>query len=445
MRGTKQLNRMSLLVAAFFLVGLGLAWPLVAVEAVPEKVAGASHCVRSGATGTGDGSDWTNAYPALPAKLVRGDTYYVADGQYPRHRFEDAEDGDKYITVKKAIEADHGPTAGWKKEYGDGVARFRTIQFMKGHYRFDGQVGGGPGSWTTGHGFEVFHPKGGTMIQILESGPPHKPQRANYIEIRHVNAQCPSIDVKGCAVYGCTGRYTNITISHCYFHDMFGAPLAIINWHDFLFEYNCVARNKCTPAWHSEAVSSRGCTRITYRYNWWENIQGTGIIMHMSGDATDWAVYGNVFLDTGKPPLGSTAHGVVADNQNGSAKRIKIYNNTIVGIRGICSGFRFFKGAGEIEVANNLWYDCKARAHMSRLTHDHNTYIRTKPPGKKTRAHDKVLEDHPFKNPGKSDFHLTRPTAPGKKLPAPYDKDMFGNPRGADGVWDRGAFEFMRK
>src|SRR5687768_17254029 len=49
----------------------------------------ADRYVRQGATGSGNGSDWTNAYTSLPASLVRGDTYYVADGTYAGYTFDD--------------------------------------------------------------------------------------------------------------------------------------------------------------------------------------------------------------------------------------------------------------------------------------------------------------------------------------------------------------------
>ena len=45
-------------------------------------VQAANHYVRAGATGSADGTDWTNAFTDLPATLTRGDTYFVADGTY---------------------------------------------------------------------------------------------------------------------------------------------------------------------------------------------------------------------------------------------------------------------------------------------------------------------------------------------------------------------------
>ena len=53
-----------------------------------------------------------------------------------------------------------------------------------------------------------------------------------------------------------------------------------------------------------------------------------------------------------------------------------------------------------------------------------------------------------FVNEGSGNFRLASENfgsikAPGLPLPAPYNRDPAGNTRGADGVWDRGAFEFV--
>jgi hypothetical protein len=58
-------------------------------------------------------------------------------------------------------------------------------------------------------------------------------------------------------------------------------------------------------------------------------------------------------------------------------------------------------------------------------------------------ANNEILAGDPFDNSGSDIFTLTggSPTA-GMVLSAPYDKDMFGNTRGSDGLWDRGALEY---
>ena len=84
----------------------------------------ADHYVREDATGDNSGSDWTNAFTQLPSTLVRGDTYYIADGNYGSYTFNDATAGSTYIYIKKAIIANHGTDVGWNNSYGDGQAVF---------------------------------------------------------------------------------------------------------------------------------------------------------------------------------------------------------------------------------------------------------------------------------------------------------------------------------
>ena len=102
----------------------------------------ANHYVRQGATGSG--SDWSNAYGSLPATLTRGDTYYIADGNYASYIFDDAVSGTTVITIKKAMSTgygtgDHGTETGWSSSYGDGQAVFaENITFYKGYYVIDG-------------------------------------------------------------------------------------------------------------------------------------------------------------------------------------------------------------------------------------------------------------------------------------------------------------------
>ena len=47
-----------------------------------------------------------------------------------------------------------------------------------------------------------------------------------------------------------------------------------------------------------------------------------------------------------------------------------------------------------------------------------------------------------FVSPATKDFRLKVATPVGLNMPAEFSKDMNGNVRGADGVVDRGAFEF---
>jgi hypothetical protein len=120
------------------------------------EVIAANHYVRAGASGTGSGADWTNAYTSLPATLVRGDTYYIAAGTYSGVTFKTATSGTTLITIKKATVADHGIATGWLDSYAAGQANFTSELIIESsNWVIDGQTGGGPGAWNSGFGFKI--------------------------------------------------------------------------------------------------------------------------------------------------------------------------------------------------------------------------------------------------------------------------------------------------
>lgn len=97
-------------------------------------------CVRSGASGTGSGNTWTDAYTDLPASMVRDTTYYIAAGDtYGDQTFDDAVDGTKKIIVKRATTSEHGTDSGWNNAY-DGDVKWleKTWYIGTSYYEFDG-------------------------------------------------------------------------------------------------------------------------------------------------------------------------------------------------------------------------------------------------------------------------------------------------------------------
>ena len=70
---------------------------------IPKIALSANHYILDGASG--NGSSWSNAWDSLPSTLVRGDTYYIADGSYGSYTFNDAQSGSTLIYIKKATVA----------------------------------------------------------------------------------------------------------------------------------------------------------------------------------------------------------------------------------------------------------------------------------------------------------------------------------------------------
>src|ERR1035441_128305 len=103
----------------------------------------ACHVVTAAGGGSKTGADWNNAYAGLPATLVRGDTYYLADGSYGSYSLNTATSGTTQITIKKAIASDNCTSTGWNvATMGSAQATFTQIANSGGgYYTVNGQVG----------------------------------------------------------------------------------------------------------------------------------------------------------------------------------------------------------------------------------------------------------------------------------------------------------------
>src|SRR4030081_994538 len=82
---------------------LPLMLPGIALESFA-----ACHAVSPTGSGSKNGVNWSNAMNQLPSTLVRGDTYYMADGNYAAYNFVTPNSGATTITVKKAQSYDFG-------------------------------------------------------------------------------------------------------------------------------------------------------------------------------------------------------------------------------------------------------------------------------------------------------------------------------------------------
>ena len=360
-------------------------------------------CVRPGAQGTNDGSNWTNAYSQLPPAMQRGATYYLADGDYGKHSFGSAEAVAKTIVIKKATGAEHGTGDGWQNGYGDGVAAFTGVVFDSDWWVLDGAGSTGPGS---GHGIKVSNPADNiATVKILGK---HSHITLRYVEL----AGDPALQNRGAGIFAVQGP-SHLLVQHCYLHDFYGVPFHLIDATHTTIEHSLIARNKSTPEWHSEGVQARGCTGLIIRYNTWEDMNGTAVIVSGSGDSSGWSIYGNIFN------RGNVGHGIVSDNMVDSIEDITISGNIIIGHRGN-AGMNFYKSKGRITVVDNVWYDNSWISFQGLTTRDYNYSSKCRfPYAFEPAAHETPVQDGkdgkysvqnapPFVDWTKGDFTLSR-------------------------------------
>jgi len=419
-------------------------------ETVPDGCANC-HYVRKGATG--DGSSWENALDTLPDTLQRGHTYYIADGTYSSYTFDDPESGSQWITVKKTTIEDHGTDTGWQDTYGDGYAVWGSIYFDTGYHDFNGAVGGGPGNWKTGHGFR-FEMESGNCISTnpiigsINISHVDFTQAGNHISQNHVSA------LKS------VGTLTGLYFGYNYIHHISGLVLFNRDGSNWLLEYN-YAEDVCGMSvddytQHCEHMVVHGADDLVVRYNIFLDGRSTGILVNNDGDSRRWKVYGNIFDND----YGSAIMSVAADPADHSNEFI-VANNVLMGD----NNAKLTMDNSNHKIYNNIIFDTGHAIPMQEDS-DYNYYaevdliqcnMKFGPNENGQNKYPSACDllppaANPFIDSTGRDYRLAVPIQgwPGIDLCSKlsctakdtYNIDMLGNVRGADGLWDRGAYEY---
>jgi hypothetical protein len=429
--------------------------------------------VRAGATGAGNGSDWQNAYPTLPATLVRGATYYIADGTYPSYTFRTPNAGTSLITLRKATGADHGTDIGWNSTFGDGQAVFGSFDLITGYLTIDGAKRN-ESNWQDVASYGFKFPANGFTASASNGS------SASNITIRYSDIGGPVGSVCGQSGVpaGSTAFYvvgssalSNWVVSRNHIHHT-EIPFLITEADNWTVEYNHIG-----PSWQKETISGQGTSGWVVRHNKFiDNLifppaacqhGGDGAtadigIRTSSTENNNWEIYGNVFGDTGLYPNINRSGAIIQGNcwnDNATSPTVsgwKVYNNTFYNIHGNWARI-LICGSNNVAV-NNLWYragDPSTRFEISGagLT-GQTSWCYNDLPGSPANlcsaiSGTKVLgSENPFVDVERLDFRLKAsfsgpsPVNAGTPLGTGFSNvDAFGNIRGADGGWDIGAYE----
>lgn len=422
--------------------------------------------VRKSATGSNNGLDWQNAFTALPASLQRGATYFLAAGTYGGYTFDDEVSGQNYIYIKKATAANHGTDIGWSASYASEVAKFAgSLEINSSFIDIDGVTGSiVNGIKVSQYGIEI---QPVSPSDVLRFGP-----NVTNVNLKHIDAHnYPEGTAKDDMVsfnmiLKATGGTANIYVGHSYFHDTHGCFFQYVGANGWTLEHNYFSRNRSTAEWHAGGMCDHSSDNMTVRYNVWEDIDGSAVFDLISGPdiANNWQIYGNVFWHTPTYGAGLAAIIGVWDDASNSrtATNWKVYNNTILNISGIDSMYFASAATSNVDIKNNYWYcnrqDDSYSSYVyisgSGVSYDYNFYSACAHPGSfQPGPHEPTLywgpncqlsssNTNPFSSWPSGNFHLSSPTTPGYPLASPFNVDIEGKTRGADGVWDRGAYEF---
>ena len=394
-----------------------------------------SYCVRAGATGTGTGVDWVNAFSVLPATLVRGATYFIADGSYPSYDFDDPVSGSTVITIRKATQAIHGTDTGWSSTYGDGQAVFNSpLNFNTANWIIDGQFRN-ESDWFdgTGYGIKIAHNGQDTQVGCRQ-------KTANNITLKHVFLEAlgtalPSITIARYSLriedYNSGGRFSGYVVTKCYF-EKGNVPIFSRENDGMVVEYSAFADTDSNDANHGEAISAYfGSHNFIFRYNKFRSIVGTAVLAYQGNG---WQVYGNVMWNqwVGDGVISAFSGSATANNNT-------FHHNTIYGGRGFNNGLFYAAGSTGNTAYNNLWINNTGPTSIEGA-HNYNAFSDANARGEanaQINVAASILMD-----PTTGDFRIRSATSPGLAIGAPYSTDLTGVSRGSDGNIDRGAYEF---
>lgn len=389
--------------------------------------------------GTGDGSDWDNAFSGLPATLKRGSIYYVAPGVYPSYTFDDAEDGTKVITIKKAT----ANVGGWTGDSGQAIFS-SPIAFKKGYYEWNGTTGSGKDASSYGFAIKVTGSCATRQDQV------QIPLFGDSVLISNIGIFHTEIENCGSAYDQNQNSIrainsTNVSISNNFLHNS-GHMFLVIGADYWTIENNYMKDNWSSAANHGEAMSLNGHDSVVSN-NVFENAAtqtwGTGVISWGQSGNARWKVYNNVVIG------GTVSNGVFGSKDSATPDvflDMDIYSNTIINVTGIGYGSGIFTGttaSQQSRVFNNLWIDSVNANMNGNIAHDYNACFECANSNISSEAHGQIAEGDPLVDSLNGDFHLKQATNAGLMAEYPYNIDPDNTVRGTDGTWDIGAYEYQ--
>lgn len=425
----------------------------VALCLLPSIGHSATFYVKPSSSGSGTGADWTNALGASFTPS-RGNTYYIADGTYGSKTWSTANSGTTLITIKKATVSDHGTSTGWSDTLGDGQAVWDFWFAQTDYWLFDGQVRNS--DWRTGaisqYGFRVAC-TGDCKPMRMDVG--DSSSGADNVTFQYIDFEAGGRDIGAAnsdVIYTLYGG-SNITFQFCAFHDSDRTIwLTRDNPTNWTIDHSYIARNASSPAIHGEMWSLTSATNITFSNNVVEDTEGTSCMMAGLNNGT-WdgaAIFGNTVRHTstyiGAGREGCSAAIYVADDasQTNTGSNIVVQNNTFVNLQtsSVLINVDNNPSGGNV-FRNNMLYNTEDSGINGFNTIDSNWIFSTVGSPGGTNLVTCTVSCDLFVNLSGGDFHLASPTTAGATLSSPYNIDPDGVTRGADGTWDRGAFEYV--
>jgi hypothetical protein len=418
--------------------------------------------VRKGATGSNNGTNWTNAWNEMSSinfsSVACGDTIWLAGGTYTTALSVNKScTSSTVLKINRVLSTDSVPTAaaGWASSYDSQVIISNNGINLAGgaYYTINGRVGS-VASNNFGISVKCTSGSGGCdAIDGAGSG------NLSNITLTYLELFGPScVMAENCGGGGASGlnvapsnnSVTSLLVDHCWIHQ-WGELIRTSNWKNCIIQYTSLSDTHNDGQQHEDVVYNYAQTNFTMRYN---SIWGTpndGIFFDFGG-TVGFYFYGNVYFHTG-------GEFIVFKPGYTNATNIYIYNNVFEsdGWGDYSPGWLDFTGAANSgEVANNVFENVDNTGTPPNGNHNAYSLSGTSDggsgsfyysPGKLGASVDFLNEDPSVPDNGLANFHLTAAGATafanGKTLAAPYNVDIDGNTRGASGSWTIGAYQYV--
>jgi hypothetical protein len=417
----------------------------------------ANFYVRPGGTGTKTGADWNNSWDAggiAWGSVSPGDTIWLAGGTYTTQVIvTKSGTAASPILVKRVLATDSVPTsaAGWNSSFDSTVLIkppsgecWQYVQHYAGScMTIDGRVTGGihlvnanlsgatyPGAFEFGFG------SGGqsniTVANVDIDGGMNTNNNSNP------NSYICALSVRGYDGNNYLDVGPNVLFTNCDIHS--AVDLILINtatgmtWDHCRFYDNVYS----SDAAHANLCELAGGGNLTWRYCEFYNWGIEGIMPYQTATGPLY-MYGCVWHDPAimsYPPAG-----VARVFEPFTTYQLFCYNNTfyniLYNVYGGSGGGAWAAGSAS---ENNIYWNCNIGGPIP-STQDYEFSS-----GSVSGAHSISSGSNPFVSSG--NFHLVStvgskyPKDKGTNLGSPYNIDPDGNTRGADGLWDIGAYEY---
>lgn len=406
--------------------------------------------VHKGATGSNNGTSWTNAWNELNqigfGSVACGDTVWLAGGTYTSGlSINKSCTASAVLSVNRVLSTDPMPVAaaGWNGSFDSQVVVSNGGINLSGgsYYTINGRLGSAA---SNNYGISIRCTGSGGCNAVGGAGSGNISNiTLTYLEMFGppcVMAQsCGGGGASGLNVAPSSNTVTSLLVDHCWIHQ-WGELIRTSNWHNCIIQYTSLSDTHNDGQQHEDIIYNYAQTNFTMRYNRIWGSPNDGIFFDFGG-TNGFYFYGNVYYHSG---------GQLITFKPGysNATNIFYYNNVFEndGTFGDYQpGWLDFSGAANSgEVANNVFENMNIVGTAPNSNHNAFNLSGNGGTANVTFTRGTQFVNESSSNPPVADFHLTTSGAStfanGKALVAPYNVDPDGNLRESSS-WTIGAFQ----